>query len=84
MLRVLFIEDNEDLAFVIAENLANLGNYEVTKAYNGEQGMDLYHKIKPAIVISDIEMPKMNGFEVVEAIRAIDKRCLLFFGNWFA
>lgn len=77
MLQVLFIEDNEDLSFAITETLLMLGDYEITQAYDGEEGLKLYHKLKPDIVISDVEMPKMNGFEVAKSIRAIDKRCII-------
>ncbi|MBS9765962.1 MAG: response regulator transcription factor [Flavobacteriaceae bacterium] len=77
MLRVLFLEDNEDLAFAVTETLSVLGDYDIIQANNGEKGMELYHELKPQIVISDVEMPKMNGFEVAQAIRAIDKECII-------
>lgn len=78
MLKILFIEDNEDLVFAITETLVLLGDYKITKAFDGKDGLELYHKIKPDIVISDIDMPEMNGFEVAQAIRATDKNCIIF------
>ncbi len=78
MTRLLFIEDNEDLAFAVSETLAILGDYEITQAFNGKDGLEAYHKIKPHIVVSDVEMPLMNGFEVARTIRRIDKQCIIF------
>lgn len=78
MLQVLFLEDNEDLAFAVAETLKILGDYEITTAYNGEEGLSLYHEIQPDIIISDVEMPLLNGFEVAQSIRNIDKQCIIF------
>ncbi len=78
MTRLLFIEDNEDLAFAVSETLAILGDYEITQAFNGKDGLEAYHKIKPHIVVSDVEMPLMNGFDVARTIRRIDKQCIIF------
>ncbi len=78
MTRLLFIEDNEDLAFAVTETLSILGDYEITQALNGKEGMDLYHKFKPHIVISDVEMPIMNGFEVASTIRRLNNECIIF------
>lgn len=77
MLQILFIEDNEDLAFAVAETLKILGDYEITTAYNGEEGLKLYHEMQPDVVISDVEMPLMNGFELAQSIRNIDKQCII-------
>lgn len=78
MLRILFIEDNEDLAFAVSETLKILGDYEITRTHNGAEGLRLYSEIQPDIVISDIEMPLMNGFEVAQSIRNVDKQCIIF------
>ncbi len=77
MIRLLFIEDNADLAYAIGATLSILGNYEVTHAVDGEKGLELYNKVKPHVVVSDVEMPIMNGFELARSIRHINKDCVI-------
>lgn len=77
MTRLLFVEDNEDLAYAVSASLSVLGDYEITHAIDGEEGLELYNKIKPHIVVSDVEMPQMNGFEMTKAIRNINKECVI-------
>ncbi len=76
-MRLLFVEDNEDLAYAVSASLSVLGDYEITEAADGEEGLELYNKIKPHIVVADIEMPLMNGFEMTRAIRNINKECVI-------
>ena len=68
MTRVLFIEDNSDLRENAAEILEMVG-YKVITAPNGQVGIELAHKEKPDIIISDVVMPVLNGHQVFEALR---------------
>ncbi len=68
---ILCVEDEDG----IRKRLVNTLKYyfdDVLEASNGEDGYDLYQEYKPNIIISDIEMPKKNGIEMVEAIRKND------------
>ncbi len=53
--------------------------YEVTYAPNGKVGLELYKDIHPDLVLLDINMPEMNGFQVAQTIRKTDRRVILFF-----
>lgn len=65
--KILVIEDDE----IISDNLKNLlelQNYEVRVAENGKEGIDRAYLFKPDLVICDIMMPDITGFEVLEIL----------------
>ncbi len=61
---ILLIEDNDDMRENIAEIL-ELANYKVYTASNGKEGVKTAKKIIPDLIISDIMMPVMDGYEVL-------------------
>lgn len=68
MSAILVIEDNSDMRENIVEIL-ELAGYEVVHASNGVLGIELAVLLKPDLIISDIAMPEMDGWEVLKAIR---------------
>ncbi len=71
--RILLVEDEPNLAFNIEFNLQAEG-YEVVLAGNGSEALDLYrHKGSFALVILDIMIPEINGFELAKIIRQDDR-----------
>jgi len=68
---ILYVEDEEEIC---AQTLRALNRYtkKVYVARDGEEGLELYKKYKPDIVVTDIRMPKLNGIEMSKAIKAID------------
>lgn len=69
MTKVLCIEDEEDLLFDICAELRDAG-YEVVSADNGADGLRLIRSEIPDIVLCDIRMPIMDGYELLSIIRA--------------
>ncbi len=69
MSRLLYIEDDREAAALVAEALAELG-HSVELAHNGEEGLAAILSRKPDLVICDIRMAPMNGFEVLERLAA--------------
>ncbi len=67
-MKALIIEDDKKLSDNICKSLKN--NMEMTQAFDGEQGLLCMNKEKFDIVILDVMMPKVDGFEVLEYIRA--------------
>jgi DNA-binding response OmpR family regulator len=68
MKKILVIEDNADQRIMISLFL-RAENFEVTLAENGRVGLELARKIKPDLILSDIHMPELDGYEVLKALR---------------
>jgi DNA-binding response OmpR family regulator len=71
MTRVLVIEDERDLALGIRANLEVEG-YEVVVAYTGEEGLAEARACHPQLVILDLMLPGISGYEVLEELRKTD------------
>jgi len=71
--KILCIEDDRETAALIAEELIDRG-YEVTLAHDGREGLAAILKIMPDLVLSDISMPAMSGFELLERLVALAPR----------
>ncbi len=67
--KILLVEDDSTLSFIVHDALTREG-FDVVCASNGEAGLKLFKEYKPDIIIADIMMPKMDGFEMVRLIRA--------------
>jgi CheY-like chemotaxis protein len=65
---ILIIDDNEDILGIFEQVLVDEG-FDVSTANNGNEGIKLFKRQSFDIVIIDINMPGMNGFEVVENIK---------------
>jgi DNA-binding response OmpR family regulator len=71
--KILCIEDDHETAGLIAEELVDRG-YEVCVARDGREGLAAILKHDPDLVLSDISMPGMSGFELLERITALAPR----------
>ncbi len=67
--RILIIEDDPTILRVVKDNFAARG-YSVQVARNGEEGLDAALNGRPDLIILDIMLPKINGFEICRAVRA--------------
>ncbi len=68
MKTILIIEDVED-HLEIVKLILEQHNYSIISATNGKSGLELASKMKPNLIILDVMLPEMNGFEVARAIR---------------
>jgi DNA-binding response OmpR family regulator len=66
--QILLVEDTVDLRTSIFE-LLTMENYEVALSANGEEAMFLLEKVNPHLIITDLLMPKMNGFDFIALVR---------------
>ncbi|EAR52521.1 hypothetical protein OG2516_05418 [Oceanicola granulosus HTCC2516] len=66
--RVLAIDDSRTIRALLGVCLENAG-FEVTSATDGVHGLDLFADSAADVVITDINMPRLDGFGVIEAIR---------------
>src|SRR5688572_28815280 len=69
--RILVVDDDENLGHIMAETLIAAG-YEVQTADDGLHGYLRYLEQQPEIVLTDIEMPELDGLEMMRCIRAIN------------
>ncbi len=66
--KILVVDDEESIHLLYKEEFEEEG-YEVTSAINGEEALDLFDKIEPDLVILDINMPGMDGIEVLRKMK---------------
>ncbi len=65
---VLVVEDEANIVDILAFNLQREG-YRVLSAYDGQAGLDLARNEKPDLILLDLMLPKMNGFDVCKTLR---------------
>ena len=70
--KILLAEDDKFISLAYKDGLGRAG-YEVVHADNGKKALDLAKKENPDIIMLDIIMPEMNGFEVLEELKKIPK-----------
>jgi DNA-binding response OmpR family regulator len=71
--KILCIEDDRETAALIAEELVERG-FEISIAHDGRAGLAAILKDMPDLVLSDISMPVMSGFELLERLIALEPR----------
>ena len=69
---ILIVEDSKTQAFML-ENFLNEQDFDVYVAGNGREALELLQEIRPAIVISDIIMPEMDGYDLCKKIKDDEK-----------
>jgi two-component system phosphate regulon response regulator PhoB len=67
--RILVIEDEPDIAALLAFHIARAG-YRVSTTASGSDGLKSAHEERPSLVVLDLMLPDMSGFDVLEALRA--------------
>ena len=70
-IKILLVEDEATLAIIIRDTLNSQG-FKVITAENGERGLQLFFHERPDVVVADVMMPNMDGFEMVKRIRNKD------------
>ena len=66
--KILLVEDDSTLSFIVQDALSREG-FDVVCASNGDLGLKLFKDAEPDIIVADVMMPKMDGFEMVRLIR---------------
>lgn len=67
--KVLIVEDDKFLSEMYAAKLTEAG-FEMDAAYDGEEGLKMINDFKPDLVLLDIVLPKMDGFEILRLVKA--------------
>ena len=77
-MNILLVEDEVSLAMIVKDALEEEG-YEVASARDGLEGLEQYFREHPALIIADVMMPEVDGFEMVRRIRRMDKEVPVLF-----
>jgi len=72
MQRILIIDDEKDIVDMLSEFFTSRG-YDVSRAYDGEEGIRKFDSDKPDVIMCDIKMPRKDGFAFIEEIRSSRK-----------
>ena len=72
--KTILLIDDEEIVINMSEMMLKRLGYKVLKAHDGDEGLQMFeeNKSKIDLIISDLEMPKMNGKEVMDKVREID------------
>ncbi|HCN36849.1 MAG TPA: DNA-binding response regulator [Bacteroidetes bacterium] len=68
-IKVLVVDDEKDIVDLLKYNLEKENEFEVITAYNGKEALDILQSEKPALILLDIMMPELNGFEVCKRLK---------------
>ena len=81
--KILIVDDEIRLSESISLDLETAGGFNVEKAQNGREGLEKYKQFLPDLVIMDIEMPIMDGYQSSHNIKAFDPaaKILVLTGN---
>lgn len=81
-IKILVVDDEPDIVEMLSYNLIREG-YEVSTAYNGEEAIIKAHEQKPQLILLDIMMPKLDGMQVCDQLRAKPEfainKCIIVF-----
>jgi len=70
--RILIVEDEKNIVDILSFNLSKEG-YDTLEAYDGETGLKLALEEKPDLILLDLMLPKMDGFDVCRSVRKADR-----------
>lgn len=80
IIKLLLVEDDANLCYIIQGGLEDMiGGYKVLTVANGEEGLKVWKAEQPDVIVADIEMPVMDGYEMVKRIREEDEHIPILF-----
>ena len=69
MIKILYVEDNDDNVYMLKMRLELLGDFEVLAAEDGEKGCEIALRERPDIILMDLEMPVIDGWEAARRLK---------------
>ena len=75
MTKVLYVEDNDDNVYMLKMRLELLGDFDVVAAPDGEQGCAMALSERPDVILMDLEMPVVDGWEATRRLKDDPQTC---------
>jgi len=69
VIKILYVEDNDDNVYMLKMRLELLGEFEVLAAEDGEKGCEIALRERPDIILMDLEMPVIDGWEATRRLK---------------
>jgi DNA-binding response OmpR family regulator len=66
--KILVVDDEQDVVKILKVRLEAAG-YAVIAAYDGQEGLDMAHNEKPDLIVLDLMLPKLNGYQVCRMLK---------------
>ncbi len=79
MVRVLAIDDDRSVREIIRATLERVGTYEVHVAGSAEEGLEQFRRLIPSVVLLDLHLPTLHGFELFRRLTAVESRTPVIF-----
>lgn len=76
--KILLVDDDVKNSMLL-KRFVEAEGYEVQYANNGLIGLDMFSESHPDLILLDINMPEMNGFEMARTVRELDRKVIIFF-----
>jgi two-component system cell cycle response regulator DivK len=70
---VLLVDDDEDSRFLYSHYLSSTAGYRVAEASDGKEGIDLASSLQPDVIIMDLTLPVMDGWEALRVLKGDDR-----------
>ena len=77
-IKILLVDDDLKNSMLLKRFVETEG-YELIYANNGKVGLEIYRETHPDLILLDVNMPELDGFEMARIIRQNDKRVIIFF-----
>ena len=68
--KILIVEDEEDILELLSVAFEDLGDYEIICARDGEEALRIAKTNNPCIILLDVALPKLNGYEVCRSVKS--------------
>ncbi len=69
--RILLVEDEYDIRQTVKGFLKLMDGYEIYEAENGQQAFEMFGRVNPDLVITDLDMPEMDGVKLTQKIKTV-------------
>lgn len=70
--KILVADDNEDTREILVHRIKSMGDYEILLATDGEEALEVASRSRPDLIIMDLKMPVLDGWEATKKLRQTD------------